>query len=184
MSIRIRFAGPDDASTLHRFIVELATYEREPHAVASTPETLRRQLEAERPPFESLLAEIDGEPVGFALFFQSYSTWLGQPGMYLEDLFVSPRYRRQGIGHALLASLARLSLERGYGRLEWPVLDWNLPAIEFYQSLAARPQDTWTVFRLTDQPLRRLAGHAPAGATPAPPVPARGGRTGGHGAQR
>jgi GNAT superfamily N-acetyltransferase len=155
--LKIRFAGPDDADTLHRFIVALATYEKEPDAVEVTPAVLAAQMQSPRPPFECLLAERDGRPLGFALFFQSYSTWRGRPGMYLEDLFVDQAERRAGVGRALLVRLAQLAVERGHGRLEWAVLDWNAPAIGFYRSLGAVAQDEWTVHRLADEALRALA---------------------------
>jgi GNAT superfamily N-acetyltransferase len=152
-----RFAVPEDAETIHRFIVELATYEREPDAVHCTPDDLRRQLASERPPFECLLAEVDGEACGFALFFSSYSTWRGRAGIYLEDLYVPPALRGRGVGKRLLAELAALAVARGCARLEWAVLDWNEPAIGLYRQLGATPQNEWTTYRLTDGPLERLA---------------------------
>jgi GNAT superfamily N-acetyltransferase len=155
--LEIRVATADDAATLLRFIQELAEYEREPNAVKTTAETLRAQLSSEKPPFECLVAEENGEPVGFALFFQSYSTWRGQPGIYLEDLYVPERLRRRGIGRALLRAVARAAVERKAGRLEWAVLDWNQPAIDFYRSLGAVPMKEWTVFRLSDETLANLA---------------------------
>lgn len=155
--LEVRFAVPDDAETIHRFIVELATYEREPQAVVCTPLHLRDQLAAERPPFECLIAEEDGQPRGFALFFSSYSTWRGRSGIYLEDLFVPPEHRGRGIGKRLLVELAKLCGQRGCARLEWSVLDWNQPAIDFYRSLGAVPLAQWTMFRLTDEPLVALA---------------------------
>lgn len=155
--LRIRVAKPDDAPTILRFIQELAEYEREPHAVKTSTETLCAQLSAEKPPFECLIAEAGGEPVGFALFFQNYSTWRGQAGVYLEDLYVPLHLRRKGIGRALLRAVARVAVERDAGRLEWAVLDWNQPAIEFYRSLGAIPMNEWTVFRLVDESLSNLA---------------------------
>jgi len=157
MALTIRFAGPDDAATLHRFIVALAVYEREPDAVEVTPAILAAQMESARPPFECLLAERDGRAVGFALFFQSYSTWRGRTGLYLEDLFVDEAERHTGVGRALLVELARLAVARECGRLEWAVLDWNEPAIRFYRSLGALAQDEWTVNRLSGQALQALA---------------------------
>jgi GNAT superfamily N-acetyltransferase len=158
---RIRFATPEDAALLYRFIRELAEYEREPDAVKVTTDELRAQLSQPRPPFECLLAERDDEagpqPLGFALFFVSYSTWRGRPGLYLEDLYVPPVHRGAGVGRALLAALARLARERGCARLEWAVLDWNTPAIGFYERLGASAMSEWTVFRLTDDALERLA---------------------------
>lgn len=161
MSVAIRFAGPADAATLHRFIVGLAVYEREPDAVRVTPAELAAQLASARPPFECLLGERDGVAVGFALFFQSYSTWRGRPGLYLEDLFVEEAHRHRGVGTALLRRLAALAVERGCARLEWAVLDWNEPAIAFYRTLGAEAMSEWTTWRVTDDALARLA--APAG---------------------
>ncbi|HEY0037281.1 MAG TPA: GNAT family N-acetyltransferase [Longimicrobium sp.] len=161
-SIRIRPAKEADVPLILRFIRELADYERLLHEVVATEERLRRTLFGARPGAEVVIAEADGEPVGFALFFHNYSTFLAQPGLYLEDLYVRPEARGRGIGRALLAHLARLARERDCGRLEWWVLDWNEAAIRFYHSLGARPMDEWTVFRLTGDDLDRLAaeGHA------------------------
>lgn len=161
MSLRIRFATPLDAPILHRFICELAEYEREADAVQVTADELRAQLSQSRPPFECLLAE-DGEGAaaqaqGFALFFASYSTWRGRAGLYLEDLYVPPAHRGAGVGGALLAALAGLARARGCARLEWSVLDWNTPAIGFYERLGAVAMDEWTTYRLTDDALERLA---------------------------
>lgn len=153
----IRFATASDAETIHAFIVELAIYEREPDAVEVTPEVLRAQLCADRPPFECLIAEDAGAPVGMALFFPTYSTWRGRPGIHLEDLYVRPAFRGRGHGVALLRRLAALTLERGGARLEWAVLDWNEPAIRFYEALGARPQGEWTTWRVDREALRSLA---------------------------
>jgi GNAT superfamily N-acetyltransferase len=156
-SFTIRPARPDDAETLVNLVRELAIYEKlEQHAKAA-PDDFRRHLFGPRPAAEAALAEVDGEPVGFALWFSNFSTFRGQPGLYLEDLFVRPEFRGRGIGKALLAFLARLAVERGCGRLEWSVLDWNAPSIAFYRALGARPLDEWTGYRLDDEPLRRLA---------------------------
>ncbi len=152
----IRLAGPEDASTILRFIRELAAYEREPDAVEVDAQTLAAQLAEPSPPFECLIAE-DDEPVGFALFFSTYSTWRGRRGLHLEDLRVTPNARRRGVGSALLRRLATIAVERGCARLEWAVLDWNELAISFYRGLGATPQDEWTTWRLTDEPLRALA---------------------------
>lgn len=161
MPVRLRPAGPGDAPEIHRLIVALATYEREPDAVEVTPDTLRDQLAAERPPFACLLAEADDhQVVGFALYFHNYSTWRGRPGLYLEDLFVEPAHRGRGIGRALLVALARIAVERGCARMEWAVLDWNAPAIAFYQGLGARPVDGWKIYRLTGQALSDLSQEA------------------------
>jgi GNAT superfamily N-acetyltransferase len=156
MDLAIRNACPGDAATVLGFIRELAAYEREPDAVEASEETLRAQLASDRPPFECLIAERGGKPLGFALFFPSYSTWRGRPGLYLEDLFVRPAARGQGVGRALLARVARLALERGCARLEWAVLDWNRPAIDFYRRLGAVAMDEWTVFRLSGDALTEL----------------------------
>ncbi len=135
----------------------LAEYERLPHEVVATEERLRRTLFGARPAAEVLLAHRGAEPAGFALFFHNYSTFLGLPGIYLEDLFVRPEHRGGGVGRRLLAELARLAVERGCGRLEWSVLDWNESAIGFYRRLGAVAMDEWTVFRLTGDALERLS---------------------------
>ncbi len=157
MSVTIRPARPADAETIHDFIVQLAVYEKEPDAVEVTVAQLREQLLAERPPFECLIAQLDGRPVGFALFFSNYSTWRGRPGIYLEDLFVLPEARGHGAGKALLLALARLCRERGGARLEWSVLDWNRPSIEFYRALGAFEMSGWHVYRLTGEALEAAA---------------------------
>jgi GNAT superfamily N-acetyltransferase len=159
----IRPARVDDCSTIVELIRELAAYERLEHEVRAGPEDIRRNLFGPRPYAEALIAEVDGGAVGLALFFHNFSTFRGQPGIYLEDLFVRPEFRGRGIGKALLASLARIGLERGCGRLEWAVLDWNEPSIGFYRALGALSQDEWTVFRVADAPLARLAEYAPEG---------------------
>jgi GNAT superfamily N-acetyltransferase len=151
----IRRARPADAGVVLRFVRELAEYEREPLAVEASEAGLRAQLASEDPPFECLLAELDGRPCGFALFFRSYSTWRGRPGLYLEDLFVSPSVRGRGVGKALFTAVARVAVERGFARMEWSVLDWNQPAIDFYRALGAVPMSEWTVFRLTGEALDR-----------------------------
>jgi GNAT superfamily N-acetyltransferase len=153
----IRFATPGDAAEIHRLVTALAAYEREPDAVVSTVDTIHAQLAQPRPPFECLLAETDATIVGFALFFPTYSTWLGKQGLWLEDLFVLETHRRRGIGRALLARVAHLAVARGCGRLEWSVLDWNRPALEFYRRLGAVAQDSWTTHRLTGDALDALA---------------------------
>jgi GNAT superfamily N-acetyltransferase len=159
----IRPARVEDCSTIVDLIRELAVYERLEHEVRAGAEEIRSNLFGPRPYAEALIAEVDGGAVGIALFFHNFSTFRGQPGIYLEDLFVRPEHRGRGIGKALLASLARIGLERGCGRLEWSVLDWNEPSIGFYRSLGALPQDDWTVFRVADAPLARLAELAPEG---------------------
>lgn len=158
----IRPAGPADADALAELIRELARYERLEHEVKMTTDDIRRTLFVPEPAAEALLAEAGGEPVGMALFFSNYSTFLGRPGLYLEDLFVKPEHRGRGLGKALLQEVARVALERGCGRLEWAVLDWNRPAIDFYERLGARPNSGWTTYRLSGEPLERLGGLDPA----------------------
>lgn len=154
--MRIRGALPEDAETLHRFICELATYEREPDAVEVTPTDLAGQMAQTPPPFECLLAEEEGEAVGMALFFHTYSTWRGRRGVHLEDLWVRPAARGRGIGGALLKELAALTVKRGCRRLEWSVLDWNELAIGFYQGIGAVPMSGWTTWRLDGDALTQL----------------------------
>lgn len=150
----IRPAAPDDAPTILAFIRALAEYEREPDAVEVTAATLHDQMASDDPPFECLLCEEDGVPRGFALFFRTYSTWKGLPGMWLEDLFVPPEHRGRGIGLALFRACAAIANERGYGRMEWSVLDWNEPAIGFYVNQGSSSMDGWTTHRLTGDALR------------------------------
>ncbi|MFI8001633.1 GNAT family N-acetyltransferase [Streptomyces sp. NPDC086010] len=156
----IREATPADVPAIHTMIRELADYEKALHEAKATEEQLRDALFGERPAAYAHIAvsDEDGEVVGFALWFLNFSTWRGVHGVYLEDLYVRPERRGGGHGKALLAALARICVERGYGRLEWSVLDWNAPSIAFYESLGARPQDGWTVYRLTDASLERLGG--------------------------
>jgi GNAT superfamily N-acetyltransferase len=156
-TLAIRFAAPADVPTILHFIRSLARYEKLEHEVVADEAGLRATLFAPRPAAEILLAELAGSAVGFALFFQNYSTFLARPGLYLEDLFVEPAARGQGVGLALMSALARTTVERGYGRFDWAVLDWNTPALEFYRALGAVPQSDWTVQRLTGEPLERLA---------------------------
>jgi GNAT superfamily N-acetyltransferase len=153
----IRAATPADAETLVRLIHALAEFEREPDAVEATAETIAAQLASERPPFEALLAELDGRVVGFALFFQNYSTWTAKAGIYLEDLFVDEDARGSGAGRALLAAVARVAVERGCGRLELAALDWNERAIGFYLAHGAEAMDEWTVYRFSGAALEQLA---------------------------
>jgi GNAT superfamily N-acetyltransferase len=154
----LRSATIDDVPQVLAFIRALAAYERLLHAVVATEDGLRLALFGPRPYAEVVLAEDAGVPIGFALFFHTFSTFLGQPGLHLEDLFVIPEARGRGVGRALLGHLARLAVERGCGRVEWAVLDWNAPAIRFYESLAAKPNTEWTIYRLTGDPLAALAG--------------------------
>ncbi|MER6682381.1 GNAT family N-acetyltransferase [Streptomyces olivaceoviridis] len=154
----IRTATPDDVPVIHTMVRELAEYEKAPEEARASEAQLREALFGERPAAFAHMAvdEEGGEPVGFALWFLNFSTWRGVHGIYLEDLYVRPQARGGGHGRALLAELARICVERGYERLEWSVLDWNRPAIGFYEALGARPQDEWTVYRLTDESLTAL----------------------------
>ena len=140
----------------------LAEYERMSDQVVATEAGMRDALFGAQPSAEVIIAYADDRPAGFALFFHNFSTFLGRRGLYLEDLFVTPEFRRLGIGRRLLTELARIAVERGCGRFEWSVLDWNAPAIEFYKRLGARPLDDWTIFRVTDDALTRLAGNQSA----------------------
>lgn len=156
--VSIRTAVPVDIDLIHDFICALADYEKLAHEVRADRAVLAAHLFGDRPMAEVLIAERAGDPVGFALFFHNFSTFEGRPGIYLEDLFVTPEARGFGAGKALLARLAQLALERGCARLEWAVLDWNRPAIDFYRSLGARAMDDWTVNRVDGAALERLAG--------------------------
>ncbi len=158
--IIIRDAQPGDIDTIRDFILALADYEKLSHEVKADRDTLERYLFGPRPMAEVAIAEHDGAPVGFALFFHNFSTFEGRPGLYLEDLFVRPEARGLGAGKALLAHLARLAVERDYARLEWSVLDWNEPAIAFYRSIGAKPMDEWTVQRVDGDALQSLAAAA------------------------
>jgi GNAT superfamily N-acetyltransferase len=155
--IKITPAVEADVPIVLEMIRGLAEYEKLSHVVSATEEQLRRTLFGERPAAEVLLAHLDGEPIGFALFFPNYSTFLAQPGIYLEDLYVKPHARGKGAGLALFVELARIAVARGRGRVEWSVLDWNEPSIRFYKKLGAVAMDDWTTFRLTSEPLQRLA---------------------------
>ncbi len=159
MSIEIRHATPGDEATILAFINELAAYEKLAHEVVATESKLRQSLFCQGPKVFALIAEIDGEPCGFALYFFNYSTFLGQHGLYLEDLYVRENHRGAGTGKALLARLARIAKENDCGRMEWWVLDWNAPSIAFYKSLGAEAMDDWTVYRLAGEALKNLAAH-------------------------
>lgn len=163
MALKIRAAEPADVADIHRLVLELADYEKLTHEVTGTPADLLRHLFDPQPFAHALMAHVDGEIAGFALYFPTYSTFLCRPGLYLEDLYVRLEFRRRGIGRALLVELARRAVAMGCGRLEWAVLDWNAPSIEFYKGLGARPQDEWTTFRLTGDALTRLAADGTAG---------------------
>ncbi|QGX41121.1 GNAT family N-acetyltransferase [Permianibacter aggregans] len=155
--LTIRAATAADVPQIQRFIEALADYEKLSHEVQATEEKLNATLFGDKPAAEVLIAEWQNKPAGFALFFHNYSTFLAKPGIYLEDLFVYPEFRGKGIGKALLIELARRCVENGFGRLEWSVLDWNTPAIDFYRSLGAKLMDEWTVNRVTGDALLALA---------------------------
>jgi GNAT superfamily N-acetyltransferase len=156
-NFQIRLARVEDVPIILELIRDLATYERAPHEVTATEEQLVDVLFGKHPAAEVLLAFEAKSPVGFAVYFYNFSTWLGRAGLYLEDLFVKPEKRGKGYGRALLANLAKIALERNCGRMEWAVLDWNEPAIKFYRALGAKPMDEWTVFRLTRNGIAKLA---------------------------
>ena len=155
--LSIRTATEGDVAVILGFIQKLGEYEKLSHEVVATETALRENLFSERPYAEVLLAYWGTEPAGFALYFHNFSTFLARPGIYLEDLFVEPEHRGKGIGKALLVNLACIALERGCGRLEWSVLDWNEPSIQFYRSLGAAAKDEWTIYRVTGEALERLA---------------------------
>ncbi len=156
MEVVVRPAARADVPQLMEFIRELAEYERLAHLVEITEELLAKALFGERPAAEALVAESGGEAVGWALFFTNFSTFKGLPGLYIEDIYVRPQFRGRGAGKALLTEVARLAVKRGCGRVEWAVLDWNTPSIEFYKGLGAVPLDEWTMYRLTGESLQRL----------------------------
>ncbi len=154
---QIRLAQRDDVPVILSLIRELAEYERAPNEVIATEDQLRENLFGAHPGAEVLIGEEAGQPVGFALFFHNFSTWMGRRGLYLEDLFVRPAVRGKGYGRALLVRLAELARDRDCGRMEWAVLDWNKPAIQFYLKLGARPNEGWSIYRLTREGIERLA---------------------------
>jgi GNAT superfamily N-acetyltransferase len=158
--MNVRPAVRHDVPTILRFVRELATYEREPDAVVATEPMLHEALFGARPAAEALIVEVDGAAAGFALFFHNFSTWTGRRGIYLEDLYVTPEARGAGAGKALLRRLAQLAIERDCARLEWAVLDWNTPAIGFYDAIGAASMDDWTVRRVAGDALGMLAGGA------------------------
>jgi GNAT superfamily N-acetyltransferase len=157
MAITIRPAIPADVPLILHFIRALAAYEREPDAVTATEEGLLRDGFGPNPFYACLIAEIDGQPAGFALYFFNYSTWLGRPGLYLEDIFVPPELRGQGVGKALLQRVAAVAVEKNCPRLQWEVLDWNTPAIDFYRAMGAEFLDEWRNVRVSGEALLRLA---------------------------
>ena len=156
MTDPIRKATPADLGDILQLIRDLAAYERQPDAVQATVESLHGTLFGPTPTAEAIVAEVDGEVVGVALYFTNFSTWSGRDGLYLEDLYVAPQARGTGLGKALLQRLARIAVSRGCARVEWAVLDWNAPAIAFYKSLGAVPKDEWTVYRLDGDALARF----------------------------
>jgi GNAT superfamily N-acetyltransferase len=158
LTLKIRPAERADVPLVAGLIRQLARFEKLEQEVVLTEDLLRAGLFGARPYAEAVIAEEDGDPIGFALFFHTFSTFLARPGLYLEDLFVLPDHRSRGVGRALLAHLAQLAIERGCGRLEWAVLNWNQEAIRFYERLGARPNSEWTVYRLAGEALHALGG--------------------------
>jgi len=156
-TINIRPANIDDVQQIMQFVIDLAIYEKEEDAVVATPEHFTNALFCENPQAHCLIAESKGQALGFALYFFSFSTWLGQHGIYLEDLYVSPESRGLGAGKALLKELSKIAIEKNLGRVEWSVLDWNEPSIKFYQAMGAEAKDGWTVYRLADKALSDFA---------------------------
>lgn len=157
MSIHIRDATPSDAALILAFITELAIYEKAEHEVVASMVDIEQSLFGADSPARALICTLDDQPVGYAVYFLSYSTWLGRKGMYLEDLYISPVHRGGGAGKQLLRHLARLACDSGCGRLEWSVLDWNEPAIQFYRSIGASPQDEWIRYRIAGDTLQVFA---------------------------
>lgn len=155
--IEIHQAKAEDSALILRFITELATYEKLESEVKATEVDIKQSLFGHDSTTKAIICYVNDEPVGFAVYFFNYSTWLGKHGLYLEDLYVSPEYRKVGAGKALLKYLAKVALSKGCGRFEWCVLDWNEPAIEFYQSIGAQPQDEWVIYRLTGEALEEFA---------------------------
>jgi GNAT superfamily N-acetyltransferase len=158
LKVKIRKGTKKDVPLILSFIKELAKYERLSKSVTATAKILEKNLFSGRKVAETLIASLDGKPAGFALFFHNFSTFLGKPGIYLEYLFVKPAYRGKGVGRKLLVEVARIAKERHCGRLEWSVLNWNKPAIDFYLKLGAKPLNEWTMYRVTGVALDRLAG--------------------------
>lgn len=162
MSMTIRQANPQDAQAIYDMIYELAIYEKAPEQVVTTPDEIRETLFGADSKTEALICESEGKAVGYAVFFTSYSTWLGRNGLYMEDLYVSPDFRGRGAGKALMKTIAQYAVSRQCGRLEWSVLDWNQPAIDFYQSIGALAQDEWVRYRLSGDALINFAARATA----------------------
>ena len=156
-NLHIRTAVVDDAETILYFIKELAIYEKAEHEVLATVETIKQSMFADNSGVHGLICELDGKAIGFSVYFYNYSTWLAKPGLYLEDLYVSPEYRGKGAGVALLKRLAQVAVSNGCGRFEWSCLDWNTPSREFYESLGAQPQSEWIGYRMSGQRLVEFA---------------------------
>lgn len=159
VSVEVRNANSQDAEFIRQMILELAEFEKLVHEVTMTVDDIKREIFSGSSSVQVLIAEVEGRAAGFALFFKSFSTFLGRPGIYLEDLYVRPEQRGLGVGKALLREIAKLAHKNGYGRVEWSVLDWNSKAIEFYKSIGAKPMDEWTVYRLTGSELTEFANN-------------------------
>jgi len=156
-NITIRRATQNDSTIILQFIKELAAYEKAPNAVKANIEDIEKSIFGDSSTVRALICSTGGKPIGFAVYFFNYSTWLGKNGLYLEDLYITPQYRGKGAGEALLRHLAKIAVEKGCGRFEWSVLDWNIPAIEFYKSLGAQPQNEWIPYRLDGEALTSFA---------------------------
>jgi GNAT superfamily N-acetyltransferase len=165
-AVRIRPAHPADTTQIYTWIIDLAGYEREPDAVTGTPAMLEHSLFGPEPTAEALIAQADGQPAGMALFYRTFSTWECSAGLWLEDLYVPPEYRRAGVGGALIARVAAIAVERGYPRLEWAALDWNTPALRFYEKLGATLLKEWYMHRLEGATLASVARAATAANPP------------------
>ncbi len=168
--LNIRPTTPDDIPLILAFIRELAEYERAPEQAVATAADLLRDGWGPEPKFRVVIAEWEWQPAGFALFFYNYSTWQGRPGLYLEELFVRPEYRGKGIGKALLVHVVQIAVRENCGRFQWQVLDWNTPAIEFYESLGAKTLKEWLTMRVDGEALQRLGAEAKSGAPPLPGI--------------
>jgi GNAT superfamily N-acetyltransferase len=159
-ALRIAPSVPADVPAIYAMIRELAEYEKLLHEMEASEEDVRRALFGSPASAYALVARLNGEAVGFALYFHTFSTFVGRPGIWLEDLYVRPAWRKQGVGGKLLARLAQITIERNYGRLEWSVLDWNQPAIDVYKAIGAKPKEEWTIMRMTGESLKQLAAKA------------------------
>jgi GNAT superfamily N-acetyltransferase len=159
-NLTVRQATPDDAATILQFITELAIFEKAEHEVQTSPDLIQQTLFSPDAKAQALICEDDGQPIGFAVYFYNYSTWLGKYGLYLEDLYVTPAARRTGAGKAIFKALAKIAAANDCGRFEWSVLDWNEPAIRFYQALGAQAKTEWVGYRLTEQQIKTLANQS------------------------